>query len=108
MDPNLILAALVLFIKMDVHHPATVKEKETLALDTHTLGGNNAANGIMVNANQRVTNVIFFFIFKSRAQPDVTSGSGCPGIFKCPDSGLPVFFLPGLRTYQSFRNGEKP
>ena len=43
-----------------------------------------------------------------RAQPDITSGSGCQGNFKCPDSGLPVFFLPGLRTYQSFRNGEKP
>ena len=66
MDPILILAALVLFIKMDVHHPATVKEKDTLALDIHTLGGNNAANGtiIMVNANQRVTNVISFFMFK--------------------------------------------
>ena len=66
MDPNLILAALALFIKMDVHHPATVKEKDTLALDIHTLGGNNAANGtiIMVNANQRVTNAISFFMFK--------------------------------------------
>ena len=66
MDPNLILAALVLFIKMDVHHPSTVKEKETLILDIHTLGGNNAANGtiIMVNANQRVTNAISFFMFK--------------------------------------------
>ena len=66
MDPNLILAALVLFIKMDFHHQATVKEKETLALDIHTLGGNNAANGIiiMVNANQRVNIVISFFIFK--------------------------------------------
>ena len=64
MDLNLILAALVLFIKMDVHHPATVKEKETLALDIHTLGGNNAANGIMVNANQRVTIAISFFMLK--------------------------------------------
>ena len=26
-----------------------------------------------------------------RAQPDITSGSGYPRIFKCPDSGLPVF-----------------
>ena len=53
MDPNLILAALVLFIKTDVHHPATVKEKDTLALDIHTLGGNNAANGLMVDASQK-------------------------------------------------------
>ena len=64
MDPNLILAVQVLFIKMDVHHPATVKEKETLALDIHTLGGNNAANGIMVNANQRVTIAISIFMLK--------------------------------------------
>ena len=67
MDPNLILAALVLFIKMDVHHPSTVKEMMcTLVPDIHTLGGNNAANGIiiMVNANQRVNIVISFFIFK--------------------------------------------
>ena len=35
-------------------------------------------------------------ILPGRAQPDITSGSGCPGNFKCPDSGLPVFFLPGL------------
>jgi hypothetical protein len=58
MDPILILAALVLFIKMDVHHPATAKEKETLVLDIHTLGGNNAALGMVMNANQRVTNAI--------------------------------------------------
>ena len=66
MDLNLILAALVLFIKMDVHHPSTVKEMITLVPDIHTLGGNNAANGIiiMVNANQRVNIVISFFIFK--------------------------------------------
>ena len=66
MDQNLILAALALFIKMDFHRHATVKEKETLALDIHILGGNNAANGIiiMVNANQRVTIVISFFVFK--------------------------------------------
>ena len=64
MDPNLILAALVLFIKMDVHHPSTVKEMITLVPDIHTLGGNNAANGIMVNANQRVTNAISFFMLK--------------------------------------------
>ena len=66
MDPNLILAALVLFIKMDVHHPSTVKEMISLVPDIHTLGGNNAANGIiiMVNANQRVNIVISFFIFK--------------------------------------------
>ena len=63
MDPNFILAALALFIKMDVHHPATVKEKETLAPDIHTLGGNNAANGMVVNASQRVTNAISFFMF---------------------------------------------
>ena len=66
MVPNLILAALVLFIKMDVHHPSTVKEMITLVPDIHTLGGNNAANGIiiMVNANQRVTNAISFFMLK--------------------------------------------
>ena len=51
MDPILILAALVLFIKMDVHHPATVKELETLVLDIHTLGGNNAAFGIHMKIN---------------------------------------------------------
>ena len=43
-----------------------------------------------------------------RAQPDVTSGSGCPGILKCPDSGLPFFFLPGLRTFNTFKSQEKP
>ena len=42
-----------------------------------------------------------------RAQPDITSGSGCPGIFKCPDSGLPVFFLPGLRTFYPRETLEK-
>ena len=50
-------------------------------------------------------NILFVQI---RAQPDVTSGSSCPGNFKCPDSGLPFFFLTRLRTYQGFRNGEKP
>ena len=66
MDPILIMAALVLFIKMDVHHPATVKELETLVLDIHTLGGNNAAFGMVavVNVNQRVTKVISFFMSK--------------------------------------------
>ena len=64
MDPNLILAALVLFIKMDVHHPSTVKEMITLVPDIHTLGGNNAANGMVVNANQRVTNAISFSMLK--------------------------------------------
>ena len=63
MDPILILAALVLFIKMDVHHPATVKELETLVPDIHTLGGNNAALGMVMNANQRVTNAVSFFMF---------------------------------------------
>ena len=29
---------------------------------------------------------------KLRAQPDITSGFGCPGIFNCPDCGLPVIF----------------
>ena len=66
MDPVLIMAALVLFIKMDVHHPATVKELETLVPDIHTLGGNNAAFGMVAveNANQRVTNAISFFMSK--------------------------------------------
>ena len=64
MDPILILAALVLFIKMDVHHPDTVKELETLVPDIHTLGGNNAAFGMVMNANQRVTNAISFFMSK--------------------------------------------
>ena len=64
MDPNLILAALVLFIKMDVHHQSTVKEMITLVPDIHTLGGNNAANGMVVNANQRVTNAISFSMLK--------------------------------------------
>ena len=66
MDPILILAALVLFIKMDVHHPATAMELETLVLDIHTLGGNNAAFGMVavVYANQRVTNAISLFMSK--------------------------------------------
>ena len=64
MDPILILAALVLFIKMDVHHPAIVEEVETLVPDIHSLGGNNAALGMVVNANQRVTNAISFFMSK--------------------------------------------
>ena len=64
MDPILIMAALVLFIKMDVHHPATVKEMDTLVLEIHTLGGNNAAFGMVMNANQRVTNAISFYMFK--------------------------------------------
>ena len=36
-----------------------------------------------------------------RAQPDIMSGPEGRQIFKCPDSGLPVFFLPGLRTLKS-------
>ena len=63
MDPNLILAALVLFIKMDVHHTTTVKEIHIFS-DIHTLGGNNAANGMVVNANQRVINAISFSMLK--------------------------------------------
>ena len=43
-----------------------------------------------------------------RAQPDITSGSGCPGIFKCPDSGLPVFFFPGLRTFNTLKFKKSP
>ena len=50
-------------------------------------------------------NILFVQI---RAQPDVTSGSSCPGNFKCPDSGLPVFFLPGLRTFNILKVQEKP
>ena len=38
----------------------------------------------------------------------LTSGSGCPGIFKCPDSGISVFFLPGLWTFNTFKIQEKP
>ena len=53
MDPNLILAALVLFIKMDVHHPATAMELETLVPHIHTLGGNNAAFGMVMHASQK-------------------------------------------------------
>ena len=66
MDTILIMAALVLFIKMDVHHPATVKELDTLVLEIHTLGGNNAAFGMVtvVNANQRVNDAISFFMSK--------------------------------------------
>ena len=33
-----------------------------------------------------------------RAQPDITSGPEVRQILKCPNSGLPVFFIPGLRT----------
>ena len=54
MDPILILAALVLFIEMEVHQNATVMEMETLVLDIHTLGINNAAFGRVVNAIQEV------------------------------------------------------
>ena len=64
MDPILIMAALVLFIKMDVHHPATVKELDTLVLEIHTLGGNNAAFATVMNDNQRVTIAISFYMFK--------------------------------------------
>jgi hypothetical protein len=64
MDPILILAALVLFIKMEVHHPATAMEMETLVPDIHTLGWKNAAFGMVINANQRVNNAISFFMSK--------------------------------------------
>ena len=37
---------------------------DTLVLEIHTLGGNNAAFGMVMNANQRVTNAISFFMFK--------------------------------------------
>ena len=36
---------------------------------------------------------------QSRAQWDITSGSSCPGIFKCRDSWLPVFFLSFPSTF---------
>ena len=49
---------------MEVHHTATVMELETLVLDIHTLGENNAAFGMVMNANQRVTNAISFFMSK--------------------------------------------
>ena len=68
MDPNLILAALVLFIKMDVHHPATAMALETLVPHIHTLGGNNAALGMVMNANQRVTNASFFYMSKLKSR----------------------------------------
>ena len=55
---------MLLFIKMEVHHTATVMELETLVPDIHTLGGNNAAFGMVMNANQRVTNAISFFLSK--------------------------------------------
>ena len=63
---------------------------------------------VMVFVMMKLILLNVIMMVEIRAQPDVTSGSGCPGNFKCPDSGLPVFFLTGLRTYQSFRNGEKP
>ena len=100
MDTILIMAALVLFIKMDVHRPATVKEMDTLVPEilVHTLGGNNAAFGMVavVNANQRVNDAISFFMskvknlvkpclldFDCNDLPESMNGpkfdSGCPG-----------------------------
>ena len=60
MDQILIQAALVLFIKMEVHHPATVMELETLVPEILTHGGNSVAFGMVMNANQKVTMVFFF------------------------------------------------
>ena len=45
---------------------------------------------------------------QSRAQQDITSGSSCPGIFKYPHFRLPVFFLPRLETFNTFKVQEKP
>ena len=38
--------------------------------------------------------IVVCYVCCGRTQPDITSSSGCPGIFKCPDSGLPVFSFP--------------
>ena len=45
-----------------------------------------------------VFELIYYTNGHPRAQPDITSGLEVRQILKCPDSGLPVFFLPGLRT----------
>ena len=42
-----------------------------------------------------------------RAQPDITSGPEVRQFFKCPDSGLPVFFLPGLNTLKTRKRIKK-
>ena len=42
-----------------------------------------------------------------RPKMDITSGSGCPEIFKCPDSGLPFFSLPWLQTFNTFKVKKK-
>ena len=61
MDPILIMAALVLFINLENHHIAIVMVLETLELEMLSLGGNNAAYGMGLNANPRVTNANSFF-----------------------------------------------
>ena len=43
----------------------------------------------------------------TRAQPDIPSGPEVRQIFKCPDSGLPVFLLPGLRTLRNRKKSKK-
>ena len=58
--------------------------------------------------SQLAKKVLLGFRGFCRAQPDITSGSGCPGIFKCPDSRLPVFFPSGLRLFNTFKVQEKP
>ena len=61
MDPILIMAALVLFMMMENHQIAIVTVLETLELEILSLGGNNAAYGMGLNANQRVTDANSFF-----------------------------------------------
>ena len=51
-----------------------------------------------VRAEVRAERVCNCACVVGRAQPDITSGPEVRQILKCPDSGLPVFFLPGLRT----------
>ena len=44
---------------------------------------------------------------QGRAQPDITSGSGCPGIFKCPDFRFFSFPDSGLLTLLKFKKSPR-
>ena len=54
MDPILILAALVLYFHQEIHTNTIVMEMELMEILTH--GGNNVVIGMVINANQGVSN----------------------------------------------------
>ena len=68
------------------------------------LGMTSIAMKIMVSHGKKLTrefispSLLCVFSLPGRALPGITSGPKVRQIFKCPDSGLPFFFLPGLRT----------